>query len=1081
MNITYVDGQALSASELNLSFAGKMDVNGDASALSVLINGSNTPRVLADRFSDTINVLDYVTYPDGIADNTARLQAAINAGANRARVLFPQTAFPFSATGLTIPPNSCLVIDGIILQRPGASTSLLRVLTGAKNVSITGNGMLDGNATNETLTSHAIEVTTGSNIYLSNLTIQNTLLSPVFFSGVNQVLVDNLVAINCKGAMTFQNGCSNVWVRNSYINGSGADGIYFHGGAINCAVSDSTIATSAGHGISSFHDTTYSAANSNLIFRNNAITGSGKTGIIVHAGTGAVGNHTFIQIIGNRLTSNNALNVTGIGSISNKTGTYVRISDNQISKDGAGALASYGVLVGGSDTQITNNQISAIGQGGVLGVGIVLVNTANRVLISGNQIIDDQVSKTMNYGISGNAGTGVMVFDNQINGMITAPSALVNAADTLVVDGSSGTLIVTGPFATAGAAADQSAVVVVPVTAFTTTIANGISTYIMAPAGTLAAGTLTMPPAPIQGQVIRIISTQTITSFTLSANSGQTISGAPTTASFGANQAIVYIFNGTNWYRGSSSTPASAYDPTNVSISGGSINSTSVGATTPGTGAFTTLSASGTVSGTGFVSLLATPGPIGSGTASTGAFSTLTASGAISGTGFTNLFAAPPSIGNTTPGTGAFTTLSATSTVSGAGITARFATPGPIGNTVASTGAFTTLATSGAVSGAGFVALLAAPGPVGSTTPSTAAFTTLAASGAVSGAGFVGLLAAPGPIGSTTPSTGAFTTLSASSTAVFSSTASGVTASPGDSTTKFATTAFVSNAIGAGGIFVASNVAITGGTIDGTSIGATTTSTGSFTTLAASGAVSGTGFTNRFATPGPIGNTTASTGAFTTLSASSTVSGTGFSTYLASPPAIGGSAPAAGSFTTLSASSTVSGAGFSTYLASPPAIGGSSAAAGSFTTLSASSTVSGTGFSTYLASPPAIGGTVAAAGAFTTLNASSNTMISGTTTLSGALISGVRVITIAGAVTVLSTDRYVVINKGTPATTAVTLPSSPATGLIINIKDGAGNSASFNITVSAASGNIDGAATNVLNTNFASVDYIFNGTQWSAV
>ncbi len=42
-----------------------------------------------------------------------------------------------------------------------------------------------------------------------------------------------------------------------------------------------------------------------------------------------------------------------------------------------------------------------------------------------------------------------------------------------------------------------------------------------------------------------------------------------------------------------------------VTMPGGTINATSIGATTPGTGAFTTLAASGTVTGAGFVALLA--------------------------------------------------------------------------------------------------------------------------------------------------------------------------------------------------------------------------------------------------------------------------------------------------------------------------------------------------------------------------------------------------------------------------------------------------------------------------------------------
>jgi hypothetical protein len=56
-----------------------------------------------------------------------------------------------------------------------------------------------------------------------------------------------------------------------------------------------------------------------------------------------------------------------------------------------------------------------------------------------------------------------------------------------------------------------------------------------------------------------------------------------------------------------------------------------------------------------------------------------------------------------------------------------------------------------------------------------------------------------------------------------------------------------------------------------------------------------------------IGATTAGTGAFTTLSASSTVSGAGFSTYLASPPAIGGTAANTINGTTITASVQFSG------------------------------------------------------------------------------------------------------------------------------------------------------------------------------
>jgi len=58
-------------------------------------------------------------------------------------------------------------------------------------------------------------------------------------------------------------------------------------------------------------------------------------------------------------------------------------------------------------------------------------------------------------------------------------------------------------------------------------------------------------------------------------------------------------------------------------IASGVIDAATIGATTPSTGAFTTLAASGAVSGAGVTARFATPGPIGNTAPSTGAFTTL--------------------------------------------------------------------------------------------------------------------------------------------------------------------------------------------------------------------------------------------------------------------------------------------------------------------------------------------------------------------------------------------------------------------------------------------------------------------------
>jgi hypothetical protein len=82
----------------------------------------------------------------------------------------------------------------------------------------------------------------------------------------------------------------------------------------------------------------------------------------------------------------------------------------------------------------------------------------------------------------------------------------------------------------------------------------------------------------------------------------------------------------------------------------------------------------------------------------------------------------------------------------------------------------------------------------------------------------------------------------------------------------------------------------------------------------------------------------------------------------------------------------------------------------------------------------------------------------------------------AGDYTVLATDEIVGATSG--AARAITLNASPSTGQVVTIKDVTGTAAANNITITPAAGNIDGAGTKVINTNYGSVDLWYSGTQW---
>lgn len=139
-----------------------------------------------------------------------------------------------------------------------------------------------------------------------------------------------------------------------------------------------------------------------------------------------------------------------------------------------------------------------------------------------------------------NSGTGALTISTNAAGLILNPTTGVMVGS--VGDPGVGNLAVLG-------VATQGKSVQVPTTGFSITVANGIATLLLGPAGVLATGTITMPPAPIDGQTLHVASSQTITSLTVSPNAGQSVNGAPTTITNTTPFAMIYNSTSTTWYR----------------------------------------------------------------------------------------------------------------------------------------------------------------------------------------------------------------------------------------------------------------------------------------------------------------------------------------------------------------------------------------------------------------------------------------------------------------------------------------------------------------------------------------------------
>jgi hypothetical protein len=88
----------------------------------------------------------------------------------------------------------------------------------------------------------------------------------------------------------------------------------------------------------------------------------------------------------------------------------------------------------------------------------------------------------------------------------------------------------------------------VPTTGFSYTIANTTRYMILEPSGGLASGTFVMPAAPVNEQVVSIMTTKAITSVTHTGNTGQTLLKPLTSMTANSRNAWIYYATTSTWY-----------------------------------------------------------------------------------------------------------------------------------------------------------------------------------------------------------------------------------------------------------------------------------------------------------------------------------------------------------------------------------------------------------------------------------------------------------------------------------------------------------------------------------------------------
>jgi hypothetical protein len=539
-------------------------------------------------------------------------------------------------------------------------------------------------------------------------------------------------------------------------------------------------------------------------------------------------------------TQNGIYTVTNVGSVSTNW-VLTRATDYNNSVAGQVHSGDF-VWVSEGSTQANTGWVET---------GIGTYSPGDITIIGTNNITFAQFSGAGTYAGTTNQITLTGTVFSLSTTIVTPGAFTASPASANVVLSPTGTGVVTIGPATLGSLNNMTVGATVASTgAFTTlgatstvTLSPASANVVLSPTGT---GVVTINPATL-GSIdnVNVGATTAGTGRFTTVQSTVATGTAPftvtsttpvTNLSIGGNAATATTATNANNIAITAVTTNAAFYLTFVSASTGTLAlDVDTGLTfNPSTNILTTTGFAGTLNGT-----------VGAVTPASGAFTTLAASSTVSGTGFSTYLASPPAIGGTVAAAGAFTTLTGTGTIS--------LSPASLNVTISPTGTGTvTISPVGALTINPTAASTINNTSIGVTVAAAGAFTTLSATTTVSGVGFSTYLASPPAIGGTAPAAGAFTTLSATGALTFNTT----TNNQSHTTT------------GAGTITITS---ATTGNINGMNIGATAAGTGAFTTLSASSTVTGVGFSTYLASPPAIGGTVAAAGAFTTLSASSTV------------------------------------------------------------------------------------------------------------------------------------------------------------------------------------------------------------------
>jgi hypothetical protein len=381
----------------------------------VTATGSTTARTLENRFADVVNVKDFGATGNGVADDTAAIQAAVN---NGGEVFFPKGTYLVS--GITIPSNTKL-------QGVGRSSVISFSQAGTVGITISGRNEVDVFdlcfQDGATRTTDSILVYNSSNITFFHC---NWLQSGGQYISIHIKSCDKVILQDCTA---FSNGnvgyaclVDGDTTRSNNITFDALNTYgYYNGVQVRWAnvvhTVDSYFTNAGGAGFSvnpsnarSIYGLTINEIVSKVVFENTSFQSNSGAGFEL------VNNGTI-----NNVALSNSCSLTNNGdSSSNSSGFYVSNSNASLISCSAqinNNWASGVMLERGTNISFIGALISNNARGG-MGNGVDIISGVTYVTFNGCSISCQTGPPTsgQNYGINSTANAKFVIIANQFVG-----------------------------------------------------------------------------------------------------------------------------------------------------------------------------------------------------------------------------------------------------------------------------------------------------------------------------------------------------------------------------------------------------------------------------------------------------------------------------------------------------------------------------------------------------------------------------------------------------------------------------------------------------------------------------------------